>query len=94
MAVSLAKRRWQFWFVSVGERCVRFAAEWECYHRIYIKAVVSGSCVRVGKKVRLSVLSMFSKMRILCGRFLSGRERLFCAKIIEISYICKVGIVV
>ena len=46
-------------FVSVGGRYVRFTAERECYHRIYIKAVVSGSCVSVGKKVRLSVSRMF-----------------------------------
>lgn len=28
--------------ILVGGRCVRFVAERECYHRIYIKAVVSG----------------------------------------------------
>ena len=57
-------------FVSVGGRYVRFTAERECYHRIYIKAVVIGSYVRVGKIVRLSVSSVFYKMRILCGKFL------------------------
>lgn len=46
-------------FVSVGGRYVRFTAERECYHRIYIKAVVSQSCVSVGKIVRLSVSSIF-----------------------------------
>lgn len=46
-------------FVSVDGRYVRFVAKRECYHRFYINAVVSGSCVRVGKIVSLSVSSMF-----------------------------------
>ncbi len=46
-------------FVSVDGHCVRFAAERKSYRRFYIKAVVSGSCVRVGKIVRLSVSRMF-----------------------------------
>ena len=58
--------------ILVGGRCVRFAAERKSYRRFYINAVVSGRYVRVGKIVRLSVSSMFSKKRILCGKFLNG----------------------
>ena len=56
--------------ISEGGCNVRFAAARKSYHRFYINAVVSGSYVRVGKIVRLSVSSMFSKMRIFCGKFL------------------------
>ena len=56
--------------------------------------MVIGSYVRVGKKVRLSVLGVFSKMRILCGEFLGGRAGPFLCQSTEIFYIRKVGIVV
>lgn len=71
--------------ISEGGCNVRFSVERKSYHRFYINAVVSMSYVRVGKKVRLSILSMFSKMRIFCGKFLKrlGWANWICSCVIS-----------
>ena len=56
--------------ISEGGCNIRFSAERKSYHRFYINAVVSGSYVRVGKNVRVSVSSMFFKNENLIRKIL------------------------